>query len=30
MTRVFDATEMIAYRVDCILDPEPGFDCPKE
>lgn len=27
---LFDATEMIAYRVDCILDPEPGFDCPKE
>lgn len=27
---LFDATDMIAYRVDCILDPEPGFDCPKE
>lgn len=27
---LFDATEMIAYRVDCILDPEPGFECPKE
>lgn len=27
---LFDATEMIAYRVDCILDHEPGFDCPKE
>lgn len=27
---LFDATEMIAYRVECILDPEPGFDCPKE
>lgn len=27
---LFDATEMIAYRVDCILDPEPGFKCPEE
>lgn len=27
---LFDATEMIAYRVDCILAPEPGFECPKE
>ncbi|OLA92101.1 MAG: hypothetical protein BHW61_01320 [Sutterella sp. 63_29] len=27
---LFDATEMIAYRVDCILDPEPGFECPEE
>nr|DAE16587.1 MAG TPA: hypothetical protein [Podoviridae sp. ctiwu7] len=27
---LFDATEMIAYRVDCILDHEPGFECPKE
>ena len=27
---LFDATEMIAYRVDCILYPEPGFECPKE
>lgn len=25
-----DAKSMIAYRVDCILDPEPGFECPKE
>ena len=27
---LFEATEMILYRVDCILAPEPGFDCPKE
>lgn len=27
---LFDAKEMIAYRVDCILDPEPGFECPEE
>ena len=27
---LFDATDMIAYRVDCILDPEPGFKCPEE
>ena len=27
---LFDATDMIAYRVDCILDPEPGFECPEE
>lgn len=27
---LFDATEMITYRVDCILDPEPGFECPEE
>ena len=27
---LFDATEMIAYRVDCILAPEPGFECPEE
>ena len=25
-----DATEMIAYRVDCLLYPEAGFECPKE
>lgn len=27
---LFDATDMIAYRVDCILDPESGFKCPEE
>lgn len=27
---LFEATEMILYRVDCILAPEPGFECPKE
>lgn len=27
---LLDATDMIAYRVDCILDPEPGFKCPEE
>lgn len=27
---LFDATEMIAYRVDCILAPESGFECPEE
>lgn len=27
---LFDATDMIAYRVDCILDPEQGFKCPEE
>lgn len=27
---LFEATEMILYRVDCILDPEPGFKCPEE
>ena len=27
---LFEATEMSLYRVDCILAPEPGFDCPKE
>lgn len=27
---LFEATDMIAYRVDCILDPESGFDCPEE
>lgn len=27
---LLNATEMIAYRVDCILDPEPGFECPEE
>lgn len=27
---LFEATEMILYRVDCILAPEPGFECPEE
>lgn len=27
---LFDAKEMIAYRVDCLLHPEAGFECPKE
>lgn len=27
---LFEATEMILYRVDCILAPELGFECPKE
>lgn len=25
-----EAERMIAYRVDCILAPEPGFECPEE
>ena len=27
---LFEATEMILYRVDCLLHPEAGFECPKE
>lgn len=27
---LFDATDMIAYRVDCLLNPEQGFECPWE
>lgn len=27
---LLDATDMIAYRVDCLLHPEAGFECPKE
>lgn len=25
-----EAERMIAYRVDCLLNPEQGFECPKE
>ena len=25
-----EATDMIAYRVDCILNPEDSFECPEE
>ena len=25
-----EAERMIAYRVDCLLHPEAGFECPKE
>lgn len=27
---LFEATEMLLYRVDCLLHPEAGFECPKE
>lgn len=25
-----DAEQMISYRVDCLLHPEAGFECPEE